>query len=112
MQEIDRNTAQRMLQSEQKVHLVEVLNESEFEEAHLPGAINVPLGDDFDRAVQVAVPNKSDPVIVYCKNTECQASPKAARRMDELGYSRVYDYAAGKQDWRKAGLPMAGSSSQ
>jgi CBS domain-containing protein len=32
-------------------------------------------------------------------------SPRAAWRLERLGYSPVYDYAAGKVDWMAAGLP-------
>jgi CBS domain-containing protein len=32
-------------------------------------------------------------------------SPRAACRLERLGYSPVYDYAAGKVDWMAAGLP-------
>ncbi len=36
---------------------------------------------------------------------DCDASPKAAERMEQLGYERVYDYEGGKVDWQEAGLP-------
>jgi CBS-domain-containing membrane protein len=32
-------------------------------------------------------------------------SPRAAWRLEALGYGPVYDYAAGKADWLAAGLP-------
>jgi CBS domain-containing protein len=32
-------------------------------------------------------------------------SPRAAWRLERLGYGPVYDYAAGKLDWMAAGLP-------
>jgi hypothetical protein len=32
-------------------------------------------------------------------------SPRAAWRLEGLGYGPVYDYAAGKVDWIAAGLP-------
>jgi CBS domain-containing protein len=35
-------------------------------------------------------------------------SPRAAWRLESLGFSRVYDYVAGKQDWLAAGLPREG----
>ena len=37
-------------------------------------------------------------------------SPRAASRLDSLGFSRVYDYAAGKADWGSYGLPLEGSA--
>jgi CBS domain-containing protein len=35
-------------------------------------------------------------------------SPRAAWRLETLGFSRVFDYAAGKLDWMAAGLPTEG----
>ena len=37
-------------------------------------------------------------------------SPRAAWRLESLGFSEVYDYVAGKSDWAAAGLPTEGSS--
>jgi CBS domain-containing protein len=37
-------------------------------------------------------------------------SPRAAVRLDQLGFGEVYDYAAGKADWLAAGLPREGES--
>jgi len=91
---------------ENSLTLVEVLGEDYYRKFHLPGAINVPLGDDFDERIESAVPDKSRPVVVYCQNKDCDASPKAAERLDKLGYEEVYDYEAGKDDWREAGLPV------
>jgi CBS domain-containing protein len=36
-------------------------------------------------------------------------SPRAAWRLERMGFAEVYDYAAGKQDWTSAGLPTEGS---
>jgi CBS domain-containing protein len=32
-------------------------------------------------------------------------SPRAAWRLERLGFDRMYDYVGGKVDWRAAGLP-------
>ena len=37
-------------------------------------------------------------------------SPRAAWRLESLGYSEVYDYVAGKADWLAAGLPFEGTA--
>lgn len=105
MEEITRHETRSLMQNEPEATLVEVLSEDQYEKFHLPGAINVPLGDEFDTSIQEAVPNKTKPVVVYCMDEECNASPKAAERMERLGYLKVYDYAAGKMDWKDAGLP-------
>lgn len=35
-------------------------------------------------------------------------SPRAAWRLEALGFGAVYDYVAGKADWSAAGLPLEG----
>src|SRR2546421_1017863 len=35
-------------------------------------------------------------------------SPRAACRLDTLGFPQVYDYVPGKADWRAHGLPVEG----
>ena len=37
-------------------------------------------------------------------------SPRAAWRLETLGFATVYDYVAGKKDWSAAGLPIEGET--
>jgi rhodanese-related sulfurtransferase len=104
MNTISREQLEKKMEQNEDFALVEVLGPDEYENFHLPRAINVPLGAGFDERIQRAVPEKRSTVVVYCMDTDCNASPTAARRMEELGYEHVYDYTAGKQDWQAAGL--------
>lgn len=105
MQTLERDDLAQMLENEDDLTLIEVLAEESFEDFHLPGAWNVPVdADTFDERVQ-AIADKDDTVVVYCWDIDCDASPRAAKRLEELGFSDVLDYAAGKEDWRGAGLP-------
>lgn len=106
MQTVDREQTKVLLDTVHSVGIVEVLPEEEFQDCHLPYAVNVPFGEHFDDAIQRRFTEKSQPIVVYCKDLECQASRKAAERMDELGYEKVYDYQAGKEDWKAAGFPL------
>jgi Mg/Co/Ni transporter MgtE len=36
-------------------------------------------------------------------------SPRAAWRLEGIGFQNVYDYVAGKADWGAAGLPLEGT---
>ncbi len=106
MAAIRREDLKTLLDGGSKVVLVEVIGPNTFREYHLPGAIRIPVDDNFEREIKAAVPDKDTPVVVYCLDLGCKASPRAARRLDELGYRNVYDYEAGKVDWRAAGLPI------
>jgi len=60
---IDRNEVQRLV-AESNAQLVEVLPRPEYEQEHLPGAINIPLKElNRETAMQL---DRSRPVIVYC----------------------------------------------
>ena len=48
--------------------LIEVLGPKQYEEAHIPGAINIPLWK-LDRATTAEL-NKTRPVIVYCNDLQ------------------------------------------
>ncbi len=37
-------------------------------------------------------------------------SPRAAERLETLGFTQVFDYAAGKADWTSSGLPTEGTA--
>ena len=107
MEPITRDELRRMMQHEPDLTLVETLGEEQYNEFHLPGAVNIPAADArFADKFAAAVPDKAKPVVVYCYDLDCTASPKAARKLDDLGYVRVYDYEAGKMDWKEAGLPI------
>lgn len=107
MKTIERDELKKLLDQRDPVALIDVLSEESYEDYHLPEAINIPAkSEDFDRRVQQAVPDKDTPVVVYCLNHDCPASPQAGERLEGLGYQEVYDYAAGKEDWRDAELPV------
>ena len=59
---IDRSRLQELLAA--RAQLVEVLPRDEYEDAHLPGAVNLPLKElNGQTAAQL---DRSRPVVVYC----------------------------------------------
>ena len=60
---IDRDEVARLLR-EERAQLVEVLPSQEYEEEHLPGAVNIPLKELT--AETTTRLDRTRPVIVYC----------------------------------------------
>lgn len=87
------------------VTIVEALPPEYFEDAHLPGAINLPHTEVRRRAHEL-LPEKDAAIVVYCANLPCPNSEVAAKVLTKLGYTNVREYAEGKDDWREAGLPL------
>jgi len=89
----------------ERFKLVEVLPEERYREGHLPEAINIPV-----EKIETEAPrqlDKREHVVVYCGGFACQASTEAARKLHELGYRHAYDFKAGKNGWKSAGLELA-----
>jgi len=87
------------------VVVLEALPTLYYEDAHLPGALNLPH-DEVDSLATELVPDKAANIIVYCSNGPCPNSGIASRRLDQLGYLNVFEYELGKEDWVKAGFPV------
>jgi rhodanese-related sulfurtransferase len=98
-----------LLDRHEPVILVEALPERHFNEAHLPGAINIPH-DRVRELAPTALPDKDARIVVYCSNTPCRNSSIASAALQALGYRDVRDYEAGKQDWIEAGFRVEGAA--
>jgi rhodanese-related sulfurtransferase len=100
-------TIERLLEmnaNEEKFTLVDVLSEESYKEGHIPGAINLPLGNLEPLAERYL--DRKDTIVVYCGSYSCQASTKATRKLLEMGYENTLDFKAGKRGWQHAGLGL------
>ena len=105
MNRITREELKNILDNGKSITLVEALPEKYWKKAHLPGAIQIDY-TEIEAMADKSLPNKEAKIVVYCANTECQNSTKAAQILESLGYKDVYEYAEGKQDWSDAGFPL------
>ena len=80
--------------------LVDVRDETEFKEGHIPGAINIPVESFASRS---EVLPKEKKIIVYC-NTGGR-SYMAYRKLMKLGYTDSAQTLF--ESWKEAGLPVA-----
>ncbi|MDX1577996.1 MAG: rhodanese-like domain-containing protein [Gemmatimonadota bacterium] len=94
---------ERMLEDPDTL-VINVLDEEQFERAHLPESESVPLSEpDFVDRVEALVQDKDTPVVVYCAGPDCDASPRAAKMLTRAGFARVFDYEGGMEAWIAAG---------
>jgi len=89
--------------SELRDHLfVDVREQDEWDEGHIPGAVHVPRGH-LESKIEAAAPDKAQPVVVYCAGGSRSAF--AAKTLEELGYENVASLAGGFTDWKRSGFP-------
>ncbi len=106
MESVTRDELRAKMERGDEFVLVDALSTQHYESSHLPGAVNLPL-EFVDEAEQM-LPDKRAEIVVYCMNADCAASGEEVRELREMGYENVRHYAAGKQDWIQAGLPVEG----
>jgi len=93
-----------MIVNKEKFKLVEVLSEDNFNEGHIPDAINLPINKLANLAEKYL--KKTDVIVVYCASYACHASTKAAEMLLKMGYKKTLDFKASKKGWVDAGLEL------
>lgn len=76
--------------------LLDVREQSEYEEGHIPGAICLPLGSIKQQA-QTVLKDKEQMIYVYCRSGN--RSKTAAKELCELGYENITEIG-GILDWQ------------
>lgn len=103
---IGTHEAQKLLN--EGAQALEVLPESDHRAEHLPGALSLPLARLTSDAV--AELDRARPLLVYCYDTQCDLSGRAAARLAHLGFTQVYDYTGSKAAWLAMGWPYDGTA--
>src|SRR3954464_7699759 len=99
--EVDAAHARELIERDSPT-LVDVREQDEWDEGHLPGAIHIPRGY-LESRIEQAVPDRSKPVLLYC--AAGNRSAFAAQTLEELGYEHVSSLAGGYTDWKRNGYP-------
>ena len=84
--------------------ILDVREQQEYEQGHLPGAIHVPRGH-LETRIEAAVPDHSRRVIAYC-STQNRSALAAVTMKELLGYDDVAVMTGGFTLWRDRGYPF------
>ena len=78
----------------------------EFEKGHIEGAINL-LDTNMQRADVAHLAARPDtPLLFYCNGERCLRSSHAAQMAVKWGYTRIYWFRGGWQEWLDKQLPV------
>ena len=92
----------RRMDAGEKFVLVDVREESEWAQGHLPGAIHLGKGI-IERDIEQKVPDAGAKLILYCGGGF--RSALAADNLQRMGYTNVESMDGGWKGWIGAGLP-------
>ena len=87
--------AKALMDSESVYIIIDVREQDEYDEGHIPGAILIPYGEIADRA-EKELPDKDQLILVYCRSG--RRSKIAAEDLVKLGYTNIKEFG-GIIDW-------------
>lgn len=90
----------------QNVVVLDNRKQEDFAAGHIEGAVRLIDTDVSAESLAKHVKSKDAPVLFYCNGMKCGRAAKAAEKAISLGYSNVYYYALGMEEWSKKGLPL------
>jgi rhodanese-related sulfurtransferase len=92
----------RRMESGEKFLLVDVREDNEWANGHLPGAVHMGRGI-IERDIEITVPQTSTKIVLYCGGGF--RSALVADNLQKMGYSEVESMDGGWRGWTEAGLP-------
>ena len=87
----------------EKFYLVDVREESEWNQDHLPGAVHLGKGI-IERDIEAKIPDANAEIVLYCGGGF--RSALAADNLQKMGYTNVISMDGGYGGWRNAGYQL------
>ena len=78
-----------LMEADSDYILLDVRRDDEFEEGHIPGAINIP-NESIGTEEIAELPDKNQTIYVYCRSGN--RSKQASARLAELGYTNIIEF--------------------
>jgi len=94
-QQITQSEAKAIMDSGEDIIILDVREQDEFDEGHIPDAVLLPYTQIEDKAEEV-LPDKDKQILVYCRSG--RRSKIAAEILANLGYTNVKEFG-GIIDW-------------
>ena len=93
----------RRLERGERLKLVDVREDHEWNDGHLPGAIHLSKGI-IERDIETKIPDTEREIIVYCGGGF--RSALVADNLQKMGYTNVISMDGGFRGWKDAGNPV------
>jgi rhodanese-related sulfurtransferase len=71
----------------------------QFNQQHIRTSIDIPLEDqDVTETVARVAGDRYRGVVAHCASAHCDTPPKAAKKLDNAGFSNAFDYEGGTEN--------------
>ena len=103
VREVSTDDVKARLDRSENFLLLDVREESEYANDHLPGAIHLGKGI-IERDIEERVPDLDTPLVLYCGGG--YRSALAADNLQRMGYTNVLSMDGGIRGWREKHSPL------
>lgn len=97
----------KMIDAKESFYLVDVREDREWQQGHLPNAIHLGKGV-IERDIEKQIPNKESKIILYCGGGS--RSALAAEAIQRMGYQQVLSMDGGFRGWLDNNFPIVSST--
>jgi molybdopterin/thiamine biosynthesis adenylyltransferase/rhodanese-related sulfurtransferase len=104
IREVDPKEVHDLLDNRNGEVIVDVREQTEFEESHIPGAVHVPRGH-LESRIEGAAKDRDQRVVLYCQSGN-RSALAAKTLQDELGYENVESMTGGITLWKDRGFDV------
>jgi len=103
VKEIAPQDVHTLLKNPENFILIDVREDNEWHEGHLPQAIHLSRGI-LECNIEQKVPDTEKRIILYCRSGS--RSALAANSLEKMGYTKVQSMKGGFMDWVKGNYPI------
>ena len=103
--QINEITIDEMLQHNQPYVLLDIREDHEWAQGHLPEAMHLGKGI-IERDIEQTVADKKQKIVLYCGGG--YRSALSAQTLQQMGYQNVFSLAGGYREWCERKLPLDG----
>ena len=90
------------------VVFIDARHEYDFQQGHIPGAINIPLSEFDSKATMINNLPRNKTLVTYCDGQECNSSVALAQKLLDAGFQHVNIFFGGWNEWKSANDEIEG----
>lgn len=89
----------------QKILFIDARNKNDYDYSHIKNSVSFPVFQFEDYKPLLKSINVNQPIVVYCNGPDCDMSDMLAAKLYELGYSKLFVFKGGWEEWENANYP-------
>ncbi|WP_455212649.1 rhodanese-like domain-containing protein [Kaarinaea lacus] len=95
-----------LIESADDLVVIDARKSSDREKGWIEGSVGLPNTDTNADSLSKVLTSKTTPVVFYCNGVKCGRSFESAKIAIAEGYSKIYWFRGGMEEWEAKGLPV------